>query len=76
MDELIEELERQVYSAMTKHGPLHSHHEAYGVIMEEVCEYFDQVRLWPGRVKPTSRGLREEEGERRESRHTSDRRRV
>jgi len=47
MDELIEELERQVYSAMTKHGPMHSHHEAYGVIMEEVCEYFDQVRLWP-----------------------------
>jgi len=27
-----------------KHPGFHSHHEAYGIIMEEVDEYFDHVK--------------------------------
>ena len=36
-------LQREIESAMRTHGPMHSHHEAYGVLMEEVTEYFAEV---------------------------------
>jgi hypothetical protein len=32
--------------AVIKHKPFNSLHEGYGVIMEEVCEFFDEVRAW------------------------------
>ena len=34
----------EVTRAVGKHGPMHNAHEAYGIIMEEVAEFFDEVR--------------------------------
>ena len=39
-----------------KHPDFHSHHEAYGVLCEEVDEYFEHVR----ERKPSMAGCREE----------------
>lgn len=39
-------VEEELAAAREKHqGPIHSAHEAYGVIAEEVAEFFDQVRM-------------------------------
>ena len=32
--------------AVLKHAPFHSLHEGYGVICEELAEFFDEVRAW------------------------------
>ncbi len=38
-------VEAELANAREKHqGEIHTPHEAYGVIMEEVCEFFDEVR--------------------------------
>ncbi len=38
-------VEAELANAREKHqGGIHTPHEAYGVIMEEVCEFFDEVR--------------------------------
>ncbi len=38
-------VEAELWRARAKHaGPIHTPHEAYGVIMEEVAEFFDEVR--------------------------------
>lgn len=34
----------EVARAVEKHGPMQNGHEAYGVIMEEVAEFFDEIR--------------------------------
>lgn len=34
----------ELLAAMIMHGPMHSGHEAYGVIKEELDEFFDEVR--------------------------------
>lgn len=39
-----------------RHPPFHSHHEAYGVLLEEVDEYFEHVR----ERKPSMAGCLEE----------------
>ncbi len=39
-----------------RHPEFHSHHEAYGVLLEEVDEYFEHVR----ERKPSMSGCREE----------------
>jgi hypothetical protein len=44
---LLHELDNEVNAAVAKHAPMHSHHEAYAVILEELDEYWDQVKLWP-----------------------------
>lgn len=38
------------------HPPFHSHHETYGVLLEEVDEYFEHVR----ERKPSMEGCKEE----------------
>jgi len=38
--------------AKQQNEPLNSHHEAFAVIMEELDEYWDQVRLKPSRRNP------------------------
>lgn len=40
LDEIAEEADR----AVKKHGQYNSLHEAYGVLVEEVAEFFEEVR--------------------------------
>ena len=40
----IQRVEDELFSAMRKHGPMKSGHEAYAVILEELEEYWDQVK--------------------------------
>jgi truncated hemoglobin YjbI len=35
----------ELYRAMSNHPAMHSHHEAYGIIQEEVDEFWDIVKL-------------------------------
>ena len=35
---------RELARARTKNGPMHSHHEAWGVIQEELDEVWDEVK--------------------------------
>ena len=49
IQDILEECRR----ARAKHGPFRSQHELYGVLMEEVMEWFETVRL----DKPDDREL-------------------
>jgi hypothetical protein len=40
------EVERELVKARAKHAPMHSLHEAYAVIYEELDEFWDEVRRW------------------------------
>jgi len=42
-----EMVKEELASATKKYGPIQSFHEAYGVIMEEVCGFWEEVKLWP-----------------------------
>lgn len=44
VQQAIEEIAVEVLWAMAKHGPLHSPHEGYGVLMEEVDELLEAIR--------------------------------
>lgn len=35
----------ELEEARMKHAPLNSSHEAYAVILEELCEFFDEAKL-------------------------------
>ena len=35
---------RELARARRKHGPMHSHHEAWGVLQEELDEVWDEVK--------------------------------
>lgn len=39
------ELRAELVAALDKHAPMNSHHEAYAVILEELDEYWEHVRL-------------------------------
>ncbi len=41
---VLEEVLQELRSAEMKHGQFNSMHEAYGVLVEEVEEFFDEVR--------------------------------
>ena len=43
----------EIGRSQAKYPPLHSPHEAYGVLAEELDEFFDQVRLKPELRDPT-----------------------
>lgn len=43
-DEILSEISLESTKAVNKHGPVHSLHEAYGLITEELAEFFDEVR--------------------------------
>lgn len=45
LDGVLEEIGEEVQRAESLHAPLNSHHEAYAVILEELDEYWEQVRL-------------------------------
>lgn len=40
----MESIRSELVRAMHKHGPMHTPHEAYGVLIEEVDEFFDEVK--------------------------------
>lgn len=50
-DKRIKAIQTELYGelkvAIAKHAPQHSFHESYAVILEELDEYWDQVKLWP-----------------------------
>jgi hypothetical protein len=46
----------EVTRACSKHSPMASHHEAYAVILEEVDEYWEEVK----KRQPDRERLREE----------------
>jgi len=43
-DQVLNDIDREVDRAVTKHGHYNSPHEAYGVLLEEVDEFFDEVK--------------------------------
>jgi hypothetical protein len=45
MASFTEMVEKELAKARRFHGNINSAHEAYSVILEEVCEFWDQVRL-------------------------------
>lgn len=44
VDAALARVRAELLHAMVMHGPMHSGHEAYGVIKEELDEFFDEVR--------------------------------
>ena len=40
----IEKLAHEIQTAREKYGPFNSTHEVYGVLIEEVAEFFDEVK--------------------------------
>lgn len=53
---LLLQVQTEMQRAEAKHGDLHSHHEAYGVLCEEIAEYFDEVR----KQEPHVQAMRDE----------------
>lgn len=52
--EIVAETER----AMSLHPPIHSGHEAYGVIKEELDEFWEQVKINPNKLSGSERAAR------------------
>jgi len=44
MNTLLNELDEEIKKAQAKHAPMVNSHEAYAVILEEVDEFWDEVR--------------------------------
>lgn len=42
---LFKKIEAEIESAIVRCGPINSHYEAYGLIMNRVCGYWDGVRM-------------------------------
>lgn len=46
---ILSEVYRETRKAVSKHGPMHSGHEGYGVIKEEVDELWDEIKADRGK---------------------------
>ena len=44
IDQVLSLIEMELSRAMMLHGSMNSHHHAYGVILEEVDEFWDEVK--------------------------------
>ena len=44
IEELLAEVGNELERATAKHGPIHTLHEAYAIILEEVDEFWDEVK--------------------------------
>jgi hypothetical protein len=53
-------VEEELTRATHKFGPFHSAHEAYGVLLEEVDELWEAVRMKQSDTKRRPRAIREE----------------
>jgi hypothetical protein len=49
-------VEREIHKAMEKHESMHSPHEAYAVILEELDEFWEEVK----KQKPSNANMRVE----------------
>lgn len=47
MKSFLEKVSEECQKALKKHGPTKSLHEGYGILMEEVDEFWDEVKLKP-----------------------------
>ena len=50
----------EAVGAMARHAPMSSPHEAYAVIMEEVCEFWDEVMKRKSNREPVPEAMRRE----------------
>lgn len=50
IDVLLDEVGLEIISAMSKHDSMKSQHEAYGVILEELDEFWDEVKKNPKKL--------------------------
>jgi len=55
---LLFDLGEEINLAVKTHGPLHSLHEAHSVILEEVEEFWDEVKINPKKLEPINQELR------------------
>ena len=53
---IVEDITNETIRAMAKHMPMNSFHEAYAVILEEVDEFWDEVK----KKNPDKEKIREE----------------
>lgn len=44
-ERFLEDVAAELEAARAKHAPMNSHHEAYAVILEELDEYWEEVRV-------------------------------
>jgi len=63
--ETCREVYRELRCAMAMHKPIHSQHEAWGVITEELEEFWEHVKVNPAKLDQSQRaermhGLRKE----------------
>lgn len=52
-------IENEVIRACRLHSKMNSHHEAYSVILEELDEYWDEVKVNPRKLTETQMHERE-----------------
>jgi hypothetical protein len=53
--DIITDVQDEVVEATAAHGPMTSRHEAFGVILEELDEFWDEVKLNPAKMSPEGR---------------------
>jgi hypothetical protein len=66
LDYIVMRVKKEVADATAKYAPMHSHHEAYAVIKEELDEYWDEVKKGGSESGP-----RNPEALKKELRHTA-----
>lgn len=55
-----DEITAETARAMNLHPPIHSAHEAYSVILEEVDEFWKLVKINPNKLSGVQRATRQE----------------
>lgn len=55
ISDIMADIELELRRATAKHGPMASRHEAYGVILEELDEFWDEVKKNPAKMDEASR---------------------
>lgn len=49
VQQILNEVHKEVHKAQKKHAPMNGPHEAYAVILEEIDEYWDEVKADRGK---------------------------
>jgi hypothetical protein len=52
------QVEAEMARAVNLHAPIHSAHESYAVILEELDEYWELVKINPKKLNETDRAIR------------------